>query len=186
MNSTYIKRRQHGAALVISLLLLAIMSILAVTMSQTSTLEERMAGNARDVNLAFQASDAGLRGGEVRTNPSSNASLGLGDQTLPCNDMTQCISTKRDAFDGVNFPAKADDSSWWEANGVEYGAPSVKDLQELAEDPEYLVTERGVAVDSLSKSSKNSKVYFYEVTSRSVGRSDKTSKINQGIYAARP
>ncbi|MCC5810795.1 MAG: hypothetical protein JJU06_10520 [Ectothiorhodospiraceae bacterium] len=57
-------QRQRGAALIISLMLLLIMTLIGVTAMQTSTLQERMAGNSRDRSLAFQSSEAALREGE--------------------------------------------------------------------------------------------------------------------------
>ncbi|MCC5858552.1 MAG: hypothetical protein JJT90_10370 [Ectothiorhodospiraceae bacterium] len=57
-------RRERGAALIISLLLLLVMTLIGVTAMQTSTLQERMAGNTRDRNLAFQSAEAALREGE--------------------------------------------------------------------------------------------------------------------------
>jgi type IV pilus assembly protein PilX len=57
-------RRQDGAALIVGLILLLIMTVLGVTSMRTTTLQERMAGNLRDTNLAFQAAEAALRDGE--------------------------------------------------------------------------------------------------------------------------
>jgi len=54
-------QRQTGAALIVSLVLLLIMTVLGVTAMRTTTLQERMAGNLRDNNLAFQDAEAALR-----------------------------------------------------------------------------------------------------------------------------
>lgn len=56
---------QRGAALIISLIFLLLMTLIGVTSMQTTTLQERMAGNARDRNLALQSAEAGLRQGET-------------------------------------------------------------------------------------------------------------------------
>lgn len=55
---------QRGATLIISLLILLVMTLIGVTAIQTTTMEEKMAGNMRDQNLAFQAAEAALRAGE--------------------------------------------------------------------------------------------------------------------------
>lgn len=57
--------RQGGAALIFSLMILSVMSLLGVTAMQTSLLEEKMAGNYRDMNLAFQAAESALRDAEA-------------------------------------------------------------------------------------------------------------------------
>ena len=54
-------RRQQGAILIVSLLMLLVLTLLALATMRAATFEERMAGNARDVNLSFQSAEAALR-----------------------------------------------------------------------------------------------------------------------------
>ena len=56
---------QRGAILVTSMLLLLVLTIIGITAMQMTRMQERMAGNTRDLNLAFQGSEAGLRNGEA-------------------------------------------------------------------------------------------------------------------------
>src|SRR3546814_12468600 len=58
------KHMQNGSALIISLVFLLILTMIGIASIQDSTLQERMAGNERDKNLAFQAAEAALRVGE--------------------------------------------------------------------------------------------------------------------------
>lgn len=53
-------RYQRGTALIMSLVILLILTILGVTAMGTATLEERMAGNTQETNKAFQAAESGL------------------------------------------------------------------------------------------------------------------------------
>lgn len=53
--------RQRGAALVVGLVLLVVVTLVGVGAMQTTTLQEKMAGNLRDSNLSFQAAEAALR-----------------------------------------------------------------------------------------------------------------------------
>ena len=55
---------QRGAVLIVSLLILLLLTLLTLTAIQASTLQERMAGNARSLDLALQAAEAALREGE--------------------------------------------------------------------------------------------------------------------------
>lgn len=52
---------QQGAALIVALIFLAVLALLGITAAQTTQLEERMAGNTRDRDLAFQSAEAALR-----------------------------------------------------------------------------------------------------------------------------
>lgn len=60
------KSKQKGIALFVCLIMLLIMTLVGVSAVQTSTLEVKMASNAHDNLLAFQAAEAGLRAGERR------------------------------------------------------------------------------------------------------------------------
>lgn len=57
---------QRGAALAIALVLLLVMSLLGVSIMQTSGLQERMAGHSSNRALAFQGAEAGLTEAERR------------------------------------------------------------------------------------------------------------------------
>jgi type IV pilus assembly protein PilX len=58
-------KRQGGVVFVVSLIILLIMSMLAVGSMQNTILEEKMAGNSSDRNLAFQSSESAVREAEV-------------------------------------------------------------------------------------------------------------------------
>ena len=67
--------KQQGAVFATSLIFLVVITLLGVTAMKTATLEERMAGNLRDRNLALQAAEMGLRYAEqhIRDNdPATN------------------------------------------------------------------------------------------------------------------
>jgi len=57
-------RQQHGAALIIALILLVIMSLMVTTSLRGTIMQERMSSNTYDRDLAFQSAEAGLRIGE--------------------------------------------------------------------------------------------------------------------------
>ena len=61
-------RRQQGVVLIVSLVLLLVLTILGIAAIQSTSLEERMAGNQRSHQLAFEAAEAGLRQGEQALN----------------------------------------------------------------------------------------------------------------------
>jgi len=53
------QKRQSGVALFISLVMLLILTVLGLSSVQTTSVQERMARNARDTNLAFQGGRVG-------------------------------------------------------------------------------------------------------------------------------
>lgn len=56
---------QRGSALIVSLLILIVMTLLGLSAMGGSGMQEKMAGNNRDLTLAFQAAEAALRNGET-------------------------------------------------------------------------------------------------------------------------
>ena len=57
--------RQRGAVLFVALVFLLLLTLLGVTASSTSILQERMTGGMRNAHLAGIGTESGLRGGEV-------------------------------------------------------------------------------------------------------------------------
>ena len=71
MTSFNHSQRQTGSALIISLVFLLLLTILGVSSMQSSTLQEKMAGNSAEKNRAFQLAEAALRAGEAEVFSSS-------------------------------------------------------------------------------------------------------------------
>jgi type IV pilus assembly protein PilX len=77
--------RQGGAALVIGLILLLVLTILAISGVVTSTLELRMVGNQQQQENAFQAADSAIEIA-IATEPYSTSVTQPGTGTLPNGD----------------------------------------------------------------------------------------------------
>ena len=65
MNTKMKHNRQHGATLVVALIILLVMSVVGVATMRSSTLQERMAGNNRQKMLSFNAAEFALRQAEA-------------------------------------------------------------------------------------------------------------------------
>lgn len=57
-------RRQRGAVLIVALVMLLLLTMIGLSSMRGTSLQEAMAGNLRDGNLALQAAEAALRKGE--------------------------------------------------------------------------------------------------------------------------
>lgn len=85
-------RPQQGAALIVVLILLLVMTLLGLTILRSTLMEERMSANLRDRSLSFQAAEAALREGEelAQANlpaafPNSGCNAGLCSTPNPNN-----------------------------------------------------------------------------------------------------
>jgi hypothetical protein len=64
------ERRERGAALVIAILVLAILTVIGIALMLVTSTESRIAANEWSINRAFYAADSGIRWGSVElTNP---------------------------------------------------------------------------------------------------------------------
>lgn len=73
---TFHQARQSGAALLIGLILLLIMTVLGLSASNVSIMQERMAGNVTQNNIAFQRAEETLR--EIEQRVAERAEGGSG------------------------------------------------------------------------------------------------------------
>ncbi len=55
------RREQEGAVLIVALIMLLLVSVVSIASIRTATMDERMAGNARDREKALQAAEAAVR-----------------------------------------------------------------------------------------------------------------------------
>jgi len=91
-------QRQRGVALVVSLILLLVATIVGLAASRGTLLQERMSANSFDRSLAFQRAESGLRAAEaaITTNWVITA---LGGEDCSA---TGCASVPSNAFTGTN------------------------------------------------------------------------------------
>lgn len=160
--------RQRGAALMVSLIMLLLMTMIGVTSMQSTTMQEKMAGNVQDINKSFQAAEAALRKGEQF----------LTAATLPeFNDS-----------DGLYQAAMAGTTPVWEVTGNWSTSNSkiYSGLSDVAKPPQYIIEELPATVDvnsgGLAADEPLTELGVYRVTAMGWGGSDTTITIVQSTY----
>lgn len=103
------QQRQKGTVLAVGLVFLLIMTIIGAASIRSTSLDELMAGNLRNHNIAFQAAEAALREGENLRFAQLQAAISA---TTPDPDDDGDWSTQQ-IYSGtlVNIPDDADASS---------------------------------------------------------------------------
>lgn len=79
-------KQQQGAVLAVSLIMLLLLTMVGITGMQTTSLEEKMAGNTNNLNLSFEASETALRIGEQFIDGLTAHVVGTPSCTAPCQD----------------------------------------------------------------------------------------------------
>lgn len=164
MKTAFNKKRQSGVVLVISLIMLLLLTIIGVTAMRVTGLEEKMAGNSKDQNVAFQASEVSLRDSEAWiasrvTKPEANATGSNGVWTLNSMDPTaNAISWWQES---------TRDQAWWQANALPYGAA----LSVVSTTPYSLIEHKQYVADTLLLGTTNVQdgLTYYQVTARGTG-----------------
>jgi type IV pilus assembly protein PilX len=168
MNSAFRKpKAQQGVVLIVSLILLLLMTLIGTTGMQVTSLEEKMAGNMRDRNLAFQAAESALAAGEyylenVITIPSSFCSKANGRYD---HITAACTAIAFPIWENINWDNN--DSTLY--NGV---------LSHLSANPRYIIEDMGC----LPPPAACPGIHNYRITARASGGSTDTVVILQTIY----
>lgn len=173
--------RQRGAILIVSLLLLLVMTVLALTASQTTRLQERMAGNARDMDLAFQAGEAGLRAAEKSLEDTADSSgRGLIKRCATLSEDCPVLERSTESLDYAHS-----DADWWTDNAVSYGDPEIQEFDDLKTDPltrTELWAEKGDTVTDDGKPKTGTA--YYVITSRALGGTETAETVVQSVFAS--
>lgn len=186
------KQKQQGAVLIVSLILLVLMTIVAVTGMRRTSIEEHMAGNLRDQTVAFQAAEAALRDAEAYL-----ADLLATSVVLPAFDGTHGLyATSSTLMKSVKSP------TWWKDTNnstLTYrGTLNINGKLILAQKPRYIIEQMEVNLGEDSSATSNNSAIFgpkadavnqiqtlYRITAYGQGVNDASSVILQATTVVR-
>ncbi len=165
--------RCTGSALIICLIFLLLLTIIGVASMQSATLQERMAGNTRDRNVAFQSAEAAIRAGEDT----------LGGAVVP--SFNNSVAGYRQPVANSGSASYWETYNWTAGPGTNSGAQEYAlSLSGVAAKPRFVIEELPV-VASPGKSVKLGAVEesgFYRITVRAVGTTPDTAVILQSVF----
>jgi type IV pilus assembly protein PilX len=155
--------------LITGLIILLVISVIAVSSMHNIVLEEKMAGNLRDRNVAFQAAEAGI---QVAFSYLEGETVA----PLPDDVGTNKVWTGCKVSDASCTAAPADET-WLEDNGVEYGTSAVMGESILndvvSRQPYVAIEDRFAPPLDFEAAAKGSGIHFY--TASAVGYGVKAS-----------
>jgi len=175
-------KKQKGSVLILSLLMLVVLTIIGVSSMSTSSLQEKMAGNFRDREIAFQAAEVALAAAENYVMSTINT-VNLGNADGYYNYGSG--PTSSNAYTG----------NWWTGtNSQILGASVGTAIAGVRSQPRFTIearTEVGsksgtdINIQSYGESSGAGAVQSYRITASGTGKSDSTRVILQSNYAKR-
>lgn len=148
---------QQGAVLILSLIFLLALTLLGLSGMRTSTLEEKMSSNMRDMDLAFEAAESGLRESETWIDTRTS------EPKLPSGFV----------YDVNGLPdLTSQNHTWWtsDANTGEYGVTGSSAVTGVHDQPRFVLQFRAFIPDSLVVGYDPSKGRnVYRATARGTG-----------------
>lgn len=182
-NYSHMPAQQTGVVLIVGLVMVLLITIVGLSAIRGTGLQENMAGNMRDRNVAFQAAESALREGETIVS-AANKSLPTFDCT-PGQGLCQDLSVI--PRNSVLYMA---DAAW-----ILSAKESTLVIDEVASKPSYLLEELQVDIGA-SAAAEGSAIDIgglmttgdaipYRVTAKAVGLSQDTEVTLQSAYKRR-
>lgn len=179
------RKTQQGVALIMSLVILLILTILGVSSVQNTSLQERMARNARDSNLAFQAAESAILEAEIylagvtALTPFQTANT---EGRYPGNDTMPPPPVDHSSFDW-------DDPS---NNAMQFNVVDTN-IDGVAVQPRYIIEfmqtvvsdEDRLNLDNIGQDTGSGRTQVFRVTAYGTGGTDVANVLIQTTYGRR-
>ncbi len=166
-------QKQQGAVLVVALIVLLVLTLVGVASLQSTSVDERMAGNLRDLNLALQATDSALREAEGIIDGFANTTgfgtggglYSLGNAPDPFADSTWTGASSNVSTLGLGLP-----------NNPRFFIELIGDFSD----------ETGTEINVLNYGqSSEGAVTVFRIVARGTGAADKAQVILESFYGRR-
>lgn len=206
--SYVVARAQRGVVLVVALIFLVLLTIIAISASGRSLLQERMAGGLRNAQLAQMSAETALRGAEWTlwtSTVNSGTQLNCGTGLLSGNCYRYDPASTLYAANGIvsNF---RNSSGWVDTGAAIYKGPSgntdytaSSNNNKLAKNPVYIIEDLGVELPpnvtgSLHESGAtgsggtgyaSTNRHIYRITARGAGANGNTVRVLESTFAAK-
>lgn len=182
---TFKGQYQTGVALVLTLSILLILTILGVSSIQTTSMQERMARNYRDVNIAFQGAEAGASEAEEYLETIANIAA------FPEEDAAQlCVSGLCTSLDGTARWTQAFGYVDWSSTSTFREATTTAEELGAADDPKYFIEyvakvtieQDTLNIGNVGEGGSSGRAYVFRITSRGTGGTAESAAMIQTLY----
>ncbi len=187
------KHRQTGVVLITAMLLLLVMTIIGISASSTGVVEEKMASNVRQGEMALQAAEIALRNGE------DLFAVGFGSAytKLTANTLSDIFNGSTSAYPGLYsrltrsgvgaiaedlVPFDTNDPSAWDSTNSIQG----QGITGLSIPPRYIIEFVGKSEDSTPEPGGIANGYYsFRITAIGFGQEANVSRVLSSVYRLR-
>jgi type IV pilus assembly protein PilX len=167
--------KQRGIALIVSLILLTLMTLVGMAGIRTVTKEERMVAQVYDRSLAFQAAESALREAEGRIETAGRPTPAAGSDCTMQGSGTQVNACGSLITATVPRWISSSFTDWESATAVGTGSFLIT--------PEYFVEYLGNTFPCSLTEVASSDCKRYRISARAKAGSERASVVLQSIYA---
>lgn len=178
------KSRQRGVALVLALVFLLLLTLLGITALNTSSLEEKMANNVKDRNLAFQAAEAAMTLAESWL----YAQLSLPTFTSNTAGLYEPSTSSTPRWDSVDWSSSSAVLVYpnTPASGVSVSGASA--LSKVTTQPKYIIEELDSVQETggtltVDNDHRGTGVNVLRITARGTGGTDAAVVMLQSVFS---
>ncbi len=194
-------KHQRGAVLLVALVFLIVLTILALAVSGSSLLQEKMVGGLRNTQLATFGAESALRAAESRLWESSASPAPM--EACGTAGLFQCYSYSPNA-PIANVENFRDMPGWVTAGAVQYSTKDLTtlagndDTANLASNPYYIIEDLGIerppGTPPLHESGvtgpngaggKGFEKHLFRITARSQGGNANVVRVLESTFAAK-
>lgn len=196
MKQLTIHKQQKGAALIVGLIMLLVMTIIGISGMSETIMEEKMLLNFRDRNAAQHAADSSLRATEAWMAQQTLKPTPI--KKVDCSTPPLCGATGNIVWDIGELGTNWEGMTWanWVSNAVQYkgsGTDSSK-MADIHAQPRTVLefrsfneatnnTTKGIASNlNAEKSSKGIGWHFYNIYGASTGYREETVAVVQSTF----
>lgn len=199
LQNLYNARRQKGVVLITALIFLLLITILAISASGTSLLQQKLAGGLRNAQLADWSAESALRGAEWRlwrasADPSTRMVCGssslatcypytpvLNPTVLAFRMSTGWVTTGATTYAPVDYRTASSDSTFGLKNNPVY---IIEDLG-LELPPNAGVQHESGATGAQGAGYTSTNRHVYRITARGMGNNENAIRVLETTFAAK-
>ena len=192
-----LRARSQGAALIVAMVFLLLLSIIAIGAMRTALLQEKMVGAVRNQQMAGMGAESALRAAEFRLWSAS-----ISGQPLLCGAQALggCYSYVA-GQPNATVRSFINASGWMTAGGTTYSTldmtAAARGTARLAENPVFLVEDLGVetppglgpahesGATGANAGPRSTDKHLYRITARSTGGNANSVRTVQTTFAAK-
>lgn len=172
---------QRGMTLIISLIFLVILTILGLTVTNTNSVQNRMAGNTRQRDLAFQAAEHALKAAEASISDVNSDAMKYIANVISMDPSAATVAKPNYVL--LSGELHANDAYYWKET-FDWTTTGSLDVTGISSDlaaanPRYTIEQmpKSACPDDATKT-----CFYYRVTSHGVGKDSTAAAVLQGMF----